>query len=602
MTRREPLQGSKRKLYKYYVNKTIRKYWYMIEQDPELKEIAEREPIITYRQNKTIQDYINKKNNIKRGYLHEIRKLITCKSTCISGLKQSNSNRTRLSKVAIHLSTFLRELSGRIIIKMFLGFFTFFSMAVFVQGETKCYENLGCFSNDYPYKSVTRPVSIFPQSPESINTQFFLFTQQNTDQYQVVSAKNLSSIEQSNFDGSRNSVFIVHGYSDSGSEPWPMEMSQTIVRRENVNCFNVDWSGGSSANYFQAMNNVQVVGAEIANFINTLMKHFNSSLSGIHMIGHSLGVHAVGEAGKRRPGIGKITCLDAARPGFEGESNEVTIDPSDADFVVAIHTDAGVIGLGMTTLIGDIDLFPNGGKQMTGCAGSQIMDLGESEDFGDGNYTKYDLLIVSLRGQSYDHHIQDTVFRDVALCSHVAAYRIFTSSIRNPEGFMGYCASTYSSFQEGAGFPCSGGSCSVMGYYTKPPGDTSSCRTYYLNTGPRHNYERWRYNVAVQTRGTYNFIGSITITMYNSSDSSDEHKIHSGSIKGGMSYSAFIDGRFPPPIARVTFSYPKILTVLSPNLWAESVTVTLGNDGAEYTFCSDETTKENNPQTLTPCP
>ncbi|XP_056385717.1 pancreatic triacylglycerol lipase-like isoform X2 [Hyla sarda] len=404
---------------------------------------------------------------------------------------------------------------------MVLAVLMFFSMVVFTQGEKKCYEDLGCFTNDYPYWSLTRPVSIFPQSPKSINTQFFLFTQQNTDQYQVVSAKNLSSIEQSNFDGSRNSVFIVHGYTESGSDPWPMEMSQAIVRRENVNCFIVDWSGGSSAIYFQAINNVQVVGAEIANFINTIVKHFNSSLSGIHMIGHSLGGQVVGEAGKRRPGIGKITCLDAARPGFEGESNEVTIDPSDADFVVAVHTDAGLIGLGMTTLIGDMDFFPNGGKQMTGCAGSQILNLEES---------------ANLVGAA----------RDVALCNHVASYHIFISAIRNPEGFMGYCASTYSSFQEGAGFPCTGDSCSVMGYNTKP-GDTSSCRTYYLNTGPRPNYERWRYNVAVQTGGTYNFIGSITITMYNSSDSSDEHKIH------------------------------------------------------RYTFCSDETTKENNPQTLTPC-
>ncbi|XP_069835807.1 pancreatic triacylglycerol lipase-like isoform X2 [Dendropsophus ebraccatus] len=417
---------------------------------------------------------------------------------------------------------------------MLVAVLIFLAMAVCVQGEMRCYDDMGCVSNDPPFQSPTRLISIFPQSPEEINTRFFLFTVNNTDQYQA------------------------------------------ILKVEDVNCVCVDWSGGSSAIYFQAMNNVQVVGAEVAYFINTIVEKFNCSLSGIHIIGHSLGAHVAGEAGKRRLGIAKITCLDAAYPGFEGESDEVSVDATDANFVVAVHTSAGPIGLGMRKAIGHKDFYLNGGKKMPGCSGSQILDLGKA---------------ATLVGAA----------RDLAFCSHVASYYVYTESIHNPGGFMGYCAPSYDSFQEGAGFPCSNGSCSLMGYYTEP-GDASSCQLYYLNTGPRFNYERWRYNVTVKTNGTTNTYGSISVTLYNSSDFYGSHKIYSGSIVGGRTYSTLIDGLFPPPITRVTFTWTNFLLLFSRTLWAESVSLTYGNDGSEHKFCVDEVTREDSPQPLPLCP
>lgn len=40
---------------------------------------------------------------------------------------------------------------------------------------------------------------------------------------------------------------------------------------EDVNCICVDWSKGSKCQYTQASNNIRVVGAEIAYFVNVLM-------------------------------------------------------------------------------------------------------------------------------------------------------------------------------------------------------------------------------------------------------------------------------------------------------------------------------------------
>ncbi|KAG8549884.1 hypothetical protein GDO81_019357, partial [Engystomops pustulosus] len=156
--------------------------------------------------------------------------------------------------------------------------------------------------------------------------------------------------------------------------------------------------------------------------------------------------------------------LDPARPLFQGQPKEVTIDAGDADFVMAVHTDTGTVGLGIQTLVGHVDFFPNGGKQMPGCDGSQILDF----DLTKG------LLIAT---------------RDVVLCNHVFSYKVSIAAILNPDGFMGYCADDEDSFKKGAGFPCKNDSCSLMSFFNNRR-NTTSCRKYYLITGPHGDFAR----------------------------------------------------------------------------------------------------------------
>ena len=59
-----------------------------------------------------------------------------------------------------------------------------------------------------------------------------------------------------------------------------------------------------------------------------------------HIIGHSLGSHVAGYAGERLKGLGRITGLDPAGPYYEWMPPEVRLDPTDAEFVDAIHSDA----------------------------------------------------------------------------------------------------------------------------------------------------------------------------------------------------------------------------------------------------------------------
>lgn len=88
----------------------------------------------------------------------------------------------------------------------------------------------------------------------------------------------------------------------------------------------VDWSAGAGGlDYFKAASNTQVCGTEIAFFL--LQNRVNASL--VHCIGHSLGAHACGYAGKVVK-LGRISGLDPAGPNFKGQPSNKRLDKNDA--------------------------------------------------------------------------------------------------------------------------------------------------------------------------------------------------------------------------------------------------------------------------------
>uniref|UniRef100_A0A8C9N4P1 Triacylglycerol lipase n=1 Tax=Serinus canaria TaxID=9135 RepID=A0A8C9N4P1_SERCA len=95
------------------------------------------------------------------------------------------------------------------------------------EGKEVCYDRLGCFSDDAPWSgTVERPIYKLPWKPESIGTQFLLYTRQNENYAQVrtVSAVDKSTITASNFNTNRKTRFIVHGFIDHGEENWLSDM------------------------------------------------------------------------------------------------------------------------------------------------------------------------------------------------------------------------------------------------------------------------------------------------------------------------------------------------------------------------------------------
>ncbi|MEJ1270943.1 pancreatic lipase related protein 1 [Cricetulus griseus] len=340
-------------------------------------------------------------------------------------------------------------------------------------GKEVCYERLGCFSNEKPWAGmVQRPLKILPWSPEDIDTRFLLFTNENPDNYQVISATDPATIEASNFQLDRKTRFIIHGFIDKGEDSWLLDMCKRMFQVEKVNCVCVDWRRGAKAEYTQAAYNTRVVGAEIAYLVQVLSTELEYSPENVHLIGHSLGAHVAGEAGRRLEGhLGRITGLDPAEPCFQGLPEEVRLDPSDAMFVDAIHTDSASIvpylGFGMSQKVGHLDFFPNGGKEMPGCQKNILSTIVDINGIWEGT-------------------------QNFAACNHLRSYKYYASSILNPDGFLGYPCTSYEEFQQNGCFPCPEEGCPKMGHYAEQfEGKTIAVeQTFFLNTGDSGNFTR----------------------------------------------------------------------------------------------------------------
>lgn len=352
---------------------------------------------------------------------------------------------------------------------------------------------------------------------------------------------------------------------------------------ESVNCICVDWKGGSRATYTQATQNVRVVGAEVAYLVNVFKNDLGYSLDNVHLIGHSLGSHIAGEAGKRTSGaIGRITGLDPAEPYFQGTPEEVRLDPTDAQFVDAIHTDAAPIvpnlGFGMSQTVGHLDFFPNGGLEMPGCQKNILSQIVDIDGIWEGT-------------------------RDFAACNHLRSYKYYSDSIVNPTGFAGFSCSSYSVFAANKCFPCPSGGCPQMGHYAdKFPGKTNGLyQKFYLNTGDKSDFARWRYQVTVTLSGQ-KVTGHILVSLFGNGGNSKQYEIFKGSLQPGTTHVKEFDADIDVgDLQKVKFVwYNNVINPTLPKVGASRISVER-NDGRVFNFCSQETVREDVLLTLSAC-
>jgi pimeloyl-ACP methyl ester carboxylesterase len=333
--------------------------------------------------------------------------------------------------------------------------------ASIIYSKSICYGDLGCYTDQYPFSGVLpwRPFAALPNSPEKIATKFILYNKQTSGLGQVISASNISA----SFDAAVPVKFITHGFIQNGFHKWVIEMKDAILSAEDVNVIVVDWSNGNGLPYMQATANTQVVGAVIAKLVNTFVNTLGVKASDVHLIGHSLGAHISGYAGAKIKGLGRITGLDPAGPYFEFTEPEVRLDPTDALFVEAIHTDGTAtlqLGLGLMQRVGHIDYYPNGGKNQPNCPEVPGKIL-SAIFFG---------LTLNVAG-----------IEDSTACSHSAALTFFTESIRDKScKFTAFPCSSKAEFDAGKCMKCaSPNGCNQMGYWSTANRDRGDL---YLNT------------------------------------------------------------------------------------------------------------------------
>ncbi|PKK32542.1 phospholipase A1 member A, transcript variant X1 [Columba livia] len=197
-----------------------------------------------------------------------------------------------------------------------------------------------------------------------LKVQFILFTSASPNCGELILIDD--DIQNSTFNTSLETKIIIHGFRALGTKPsWIEELVHAILHTSQVNVIAVDWVYGSTGAYASAVENVPELALSISQFISKLLALGVSGTS-IHIIGVSLGAHVGGLVGHFHGGqLGRITGLDPAGPKFTRASPEERLDPGDALFVEAIHTDADNFGIRIP--VGHIDYFVNGGKDQPGC-------------------------------------------------------------------------------------------------------------------------------------------------------------------------------------------------------------------------------------------
>ena len=71
-------------------------------------------------------------------------------------------------------------------------------------------------------------------STDETLTRWYLWTRQNQNNDQELFYDNLTSIQQSNFDASKKTKILVHGYSDSGKTGWVIRMKNKFLEKGTI--------------------------------------------------------------------------------------------------------------------------------------------------------------------------------------------------------------------------------------------------------------------------------------------------------------------------------------------------------------------------------
>ncbi|KAJ8979137.1 hypothetical protein NQ317_016755 [Molorchus minor] len=265
---------------------------------------------------------------------------------------------------------------------------------------------------------------------------YYYYSPKNETNVVQVKSHNLNPLKNSDFDASRETFFIIHGWHGSYSSEVNTLIKKAVLSQYDVNVIVVDWSAIASKNYLSARWAVSDVGKYVADFITALVESFGVEVTKVAITGHSLGSHIAGNAGAALQGqVDRIIGLDPSLPLFSLNTIDDRLDPSDAQMVQVIHTCSG--WLGFQAPIGHTDYYPNGGTFQPGCGW------------------------------------------DVAgFCAHSRSYIYFAESVAPPEGalFVARECSTYNAYENGK---CNKNLRSVMGGYQL---DKGARGLQFLNT------------------------------------------------------------------------------------------------------------------------
>lgn len=185
---------------------------------------------------------------------------------------------------------------------------------LFTCSRAICYDNLGCFE-PWPLSIAygLYRISVCPYPPEQIRPNYYVFRSNSPNV--TINWKEINSKDRI--------VVFLHGYKNFYHDSRFLRLKNRLLDKTSVDVvIMVDYNRGSDPkiysqtglyNFYQASVNGQVVGRELANFVDDLRRVNRVKPDKIHFIGYSLGSHVIhfaAEFAKQEYSIrfGRITC------------------------------------------------------------------------------------------------------------------------------------------------------------------------------------------------------------------------------------------------------------------------------------------------------
>ncbi|EAT46681.1 AAEL002149-PA [Aedes aegypti] len=168
---------------------------------------------------------------------------------------------------------------------------------------------------------------------------------------------------------SSSMTIVVHGWLDNSDEVWVRKIAHELLKIDDSTICLVDWNYRARFNYRQAvLDHTPFVADLITRFV-LFSNEKGVPLEKVTFIGHNLGAHVAGQAGRNLGGrVGEIYGLDPLGPLFqypEDRGLQKRLDQSDAKYVQIIITSR--YELGLVNGEGHENFYPNGGESAANC-------------------------------------------------------------------------------------------------------------------------------------------------------------------------------------------------------------------------------------------
>ncbi|XP_055596131.1 lipase member H-like [Uranotaenia lowii] len=213
----------------------------------------------------------------------------------------------------------------------------------------------------------TNRIGFGPQFSAKRDVRFYLFTPLTETEPHVFAIDSVGSLARSFYNRSLPVRIVIHGWMNNYTSLAIRGVKEAYLSRGEYNVIGVDWNKGASEVYFRASQYTLAVGYVVADLIDRMVEAGMATLDQIYLIGHSLGAHIAGNAG-RLTSVGKLKAifgLDPASINFFEDEPETRLSSDDAEYVEVIHTNTQFSGYPHP--IGHVDLYLNYGKKQPGC-------------------------------------------------------------------------------------------------------------------------------------------------------------------------------------------------------------------------------------------